>query len=166
MLRAHETYKTNHFPAIKGHYILILMSLRDLHTCLLLCRAHCMTQYASIQVSSSGYITLKLYSRDSSVGMATGYELDGRRSIPSRGMVYLFTITSRLSLGPTEPHIHWALSPWIKRQGREAAHSPPSSLRPRMAVISPLPQNVFIPWCFLKHRDFTYTLILKLFPQF
>jgi hypothetical protein len=44
-----------------------------------------------------------LRSRDSSVGIATGYGLDGPGSIPAE-----------------------ALSP-IKRQGREADHSPPSS---------------------------------------
>jgi hypothetical protein len=44
--------------------------------------------------------------------------------------IFLFTTASRTVLGPTQPLIQWvagALSPGIKRPGREADHSPPSS---------------------------------------
>jgi hypothetical protein len=47
-------------------------------------------------------------------------------SIPCRG----FTTVSRPALGPTQPPIKWvpgALSVGVKRLGREADHSPPSS---------------------------------------
>jgi len=45
-------------------------------------------------------------------------------------MPFLFTTASRTALGPTEPPIPWilgALSLGVKRPGREADHSPPSS---------------------------------------
>jgi hypothetical protein len=44
--------------------------------------------------------------------------------------IFLFTTASRPALGPTQPHIQWvpgALSLGVKRPGREANHSPPSS---------------------------------------
>jgi hypothetical protein len=44
--------------------------------------------------------------------------------------IFLFTTTSRKALGPTQPPIQWApaaLSLGVKRPGREAYHSPPSS---------------------------------------
>jgi hypothetical protein len=48
-----------------------------------------------------------------------------------RGLgVFLFTTTSRTALEPNQPPTHWVprvLSPGVKRPGREADHSPPSS---------------------------------------
>jgi hypothetical protein len=48
-----------------------------------------------------------------------------------RGMgIFLFIIASRTALGPIQPPIQWvpgALSLGVKRQGREADHSSPSS---------------------------------------
>jgi hypothetical protein len=44
--------------------------------------------------------------------------------------IFLFSTVSRPTLGPTQPPIQWvwwSLSLGIKRQGREADHSPPSS---------------------------------------
>jgi hypothetical protein len=44
--------------------------------------------------------------------------------------IFLFTTASRTALGPTQPPIQWlpvVLSLGIKRPGREADHSPPSS---------------------------------------
>jgi hypothetical protein len=57
---------------------------------------------------------------DSSVGIALGYGLG----------ISLFTTASRTALGPTQPPIQWvpgALSLGVKRPGREADHSLPSS---------------------------------------
>jgi hypothetical protein len=67
-------------------------------------------------------------SRDSVVGIATGYELDDggvgvRVPVGSR----IFSTSSRPALGPTQPPIQWlpaALSPGVKRPGREADDSP------------------------------------------
>jgi hypothetical protein len=44
--------------------------------------------------------------------------------------IFLFTTVSRPALGPTQPPIQWVpgvLSLGVKRLGREADHSPPSS---------------------------------------
>jgi hypothetical protein len=52
-------------------------------------------------------------------------------SIPGRGeKIFLFTTASRAALGHTKPPMQWvpgALSLGVKRPGREADHSPPSS---------------------------------------
>jgi hypothetical protein len=37
----------------------------------------------------------------------TDYELEGRDSIPDRGKVFLFSISSIPVLGPTQPPIQW-----------------------------------------------------------
>jgi len=64
--------------------------------------------------------------------IALDYGLDDRGSSPGGGMeIFLFTTASRPALEPTQPPIPWvpagALSLGLKRQGREADHSPPSS---------------------------------------
>jgi hypothetical protein len=51
----------------------------------------------------------------------------GRSPSPGRVKTFLFSMTSRPALGPTQPHIQWVprtLSPGVKRPGREADHSP------------------------------------------
>jgi hypothetical protein len=54
----------------------------------------------------------------------------GRSSSPSRIKNFLFSLSSRPAMGPTQSPIRWVpgiLSPGIKRQGHEADHSPPTS---------------------------------------
>jgi hypothetical protein len=77
-----------------------------------------------------------LMSRDSAVGIATGYRLDDRMvgwsGFVSRRRVgiFLFDSAFRPALGATQSPIHWvpeALSLEVKWQGREADHSLPSS---------------------------------------
>jgi hypothetical protein len=55
-----------------------------------------------------------------------------------RGLgIFLFTTASRTVLGPTQPLIQWvpgALSLGVKRQGREADHSLPSSAEVKECV--------------------------------
>jgi hypothetical protein len=63
-----------------------------------------------------------------------------------RGMgIFLFTTVSKTALGPTQPPIQWVpavLSLGVKRPGREADHSPPSSAEARMrGAIPPLPNT-------------------------
>jgi hypothetical protein len=75
-------------------------------------------------------IIIIIEGQDSSVGIETGYGLDDRGSIPGRGEVILSSTASRPALGPTQPPIQWvteALPLGVKRLGREADHSPPSS---------------------------------------
>jgi hypothetical protein len=62
---------------------------------------------------------------DSSVGITTGYGLDGRGSNPGRGKIFVFSKASRPALGTTQPPIQWV--PGVKRPGREADRSAPSS---------------------------------------
>jgi hypothetical protein len=74
--------------------------------------------------------TVRSTSRDSSVSITTGYGLDGRRSILGKGEIFLFSTASRAAQGSAQPPIQWvsgAVSPGVKRPGREADNSPPSS---------------------------------------
>jgi hypothetical protein len=79
----------------------------------------------------SGYnVVFILRNRDSSVSIATGYELDGRGSIPGRAKFFLFSTASRPALVPTQSAVQWvteAISLGVNRPGRDADHSPPSS---------------------------------------
>jgi hypothetical protein len=59
--------------------------------------------------------------RDSSVGIATGYELESPGSIPGSASFFLLSATSRPALRLTQPSIQWV--PGVKRQGRDADHS-------------------------------------------
>jgi hypothetical protein len=76
---------------------------------------------------------MRLWSQDSSVGIATGYGL-GDRGVgvlsPDRVKNFLSFTSSRPALGPTQTPVQWvtgALTPGVKRPGREADHSPPTS---------------------------------------
>jgi hypothetical protein len=64
--------------------------------------------------------------------VALGHWLDDRGFDSRQGLgIFLFTTASRPVLGPTQPPIQWtpgALSVGVKRPGREADHSPPSSV--------------------------------------
>jgi hypothetical protein len=59
-------------------------------------------------------------SRDSVVGIATGYGLRGRNSSLGRVKNFFFSTSSRQVLGSTQSPIQWvpgALSPGVKRLG-------------------------------------------------
>jgi hypothetical protein len=97
------------------------------------------------------YLFIYFYSfssRNSSGGIATGYRLDGRGSIPDRGKIFLFSTAFRPPLRPTQPPIQWvpgANFTWIKRPRREADHSPPSSKEVKNGgAMPPLPPYVFL----------------------
>jgi hypothetical protein len=73
-----------------------------------------------------------IYEIHSAVGIAIDYELEDRgwSSSPGRVKNFHFSISFRPALGPTQPPIQWvpsALSSRLKRPGREADHSPPTS---------------------------------------
>jgi hypothetical protein len=58
---------------------------------------------------------------------------DSRRELG----IFLFTTAPGTALGPTQPPIQWvpgALSLGVKRAGREAHHSPPSSAEVKVCV--------------------------------
>jgi hypothetical protein len=81
--------------------------------------------------------------RNSSVGIATGYRLDGRGSIPGRGKG--FFSTPQRPDGPTQSRKLWLLgdiSPWVKRLGREADHTSPYSAEAKNGrAIRPFPHT-------------------------
>jgi hypothetical protein len=77
------------------------------------------------------YCLLPARSRDSAVGIVTGYWLDnwgvGVR-VPVRSRI--FSMSSSPVLGPTQPPIQWVrgvVFPRVKRPGRETGHSPRTS---------------------------------------
>jgi hypothetical protein len=74
------------------------------------------------------------------VGIATGYGGDGRVSVPGRGTIFLSTIMCGPALGSVQPPIEWVrggVSPGLKRQGREADHSPPCSAEVKNGSVIP-----------------------------
>jgi hypothetical protein len=104
-------------------------------------------------------------SRDSSVGI---YGLDDRGyrvRFPTGAGIFLFTTTSRPAPGPTQPPIQWvpgALSLGVKRQGREADHSPPSSAEVKSTwSYNSTPQYAFMAWCSVKAQGQLYLLPLS-----
>jgi hypothetical protein len=65
---------------------------------------------------------------DSSVGLATGYRLDGPGSILGKDTIFILSTSSRPGLGPAQSPNRWvagALSPGVERKGRQSDHSPP-----------------------------------------
>jgi hypothetical protein len=59
-----------------------------------------------------------------------GYELDNRLSILGWGKIFILSTIFRESLAPIQPPVQQlpgAVSPGVKRQAREADHSPPSN---------------------------------------
>jgi hypothetical protein len=83
----------------------------------------------------------------------------------------LNTTASRTALGPTQPPIQWvpgALSLVVKRPGREADHSPPSSAEVKVCVELYFHSPNTPSWrCVqLKHRDnFTFYTVMSPFYQ-
>jgi hypothetical protein len=78
----------------------------------------------------------------------------------------LISVASRTALMPTQPPIQWvpgALSLAVKRPGREADHSPPSSAEIKEWVELYLHPPNMPSWCGaqFKHRDnFTFTFTI------
>jgi hypothetical protein len=83
-------------------------------------------------LSGSCWIPL-LYPRDNAVSIATSYGLEIRGvgvRVPVRSRIFSSPFSSRSVLGFTQLPSQWvpvALPSGVKRQGREADHSPPTS---------------------------------------
>jgi hypothetical protein len=95
---------------------------------------------------------------------ATGWtigviEFDSRRELG----IFLFITASRTALGPTQPPTQWVPGDFplrVKRQGREAHHSPPSSAEVKewVEVYPHFPNTPSWRGAQLKYRDnFTFT---------
>jgi hypothetical protein len=56
-------------------------------------------------------------SRNSSIGIAKGYGLDGRDSIPDSGNIFPFSTKSKPALGTNQSPIQWV--PGVKKASRE-----------------------------------------------
>jgi hypothetical protein len=89
-------------------------------------------------------------SRDSSIGIATGYGLDDHGvgvRVPW-GKNFHFSVSSRPVLEPTQPPIQRvpeAISPGVKRPVREADHSPPASAEAKKTwVYTSTPPHAFM----------------------
>jgi hypothetical protein len=83
-------------------------------------------------------------SRDSSVGMATGYGQDEFNCRQGLG-IFLFTTASRTALAPTQSPIQWvqgAISLGVERSGCKADYSPPSSPEVKECVELYLPSPI------------------------
>jgi hypothetical protein len=101
-------------------------------------------------------------SRNSPVGIATGYGLNGPRFDSRQGVWnFLYSTVSGAAPGHIQSHIQWvggAVFLGVKRTGREADHSSPSSAGVKNAgAIPPLPNTS--SWRgakLIKHRHFYY----------
>jgi hypothetical protein len=98
------------------------------------------------------------------VGIATSYGLDDRGSgvqFPAGAGNFSLLHRVQNGSGARLPPIQWvpkALSLGVKRPGREADHSLPSSAEVQNAWrYTSTPQYVFMAWCLVKHRDFTFS---------
>jgi hypothetical protein len=87
--------------------------------------------------------------------VAPGYVLDDRGFESRQGLEnFLFTTAPKPALGLTQPPVQWvtvSLSLEVKRLGREADHSPPTSAEMKNAwryVYTP--HYVFLEWCRFK----------------
>jgi hypothetical protein len=76
-----------------------------------------------------------------------------RSSSPGRVKDFHFSISSRPPLRPTQPPIEWvpgALSPGVKRSGREADHWPPTSAEVKKTwVYTSTPPYAFMALCLI-----------------
>jgi hypothetical protein len=67
----------------------------------------------------------------------------GRSSSPGRANKFFFSKSSRLALGFTQPPFQWV--PGVKRHGREADHSPPTSAElKKMWIYTSTPPYAFM----------------------
>jgi hypothetical protein len=103
--------------------------------------------------------------RDISVGIATGYELDdwmiGVRFPAWAGKFSLHHHVQTVSgAHPTSyPMSTWAFSLGVKWPGRKADYSPPSSAEAKNAwSYASTPQYVFMVWCSVKAQGQLYIL--------
>jgi hypothetical protein len=92
------------------------------------------------------------------VSIVIGYGLDDRRFEVQVPLLHI--VRNR----PTQPPIQWvpwALSLGVKKKGREADHSLPTSAKVKKTLIhTSTPPYTFMAWCLVKHKyKFTFLTI-------
>jgi hypothetical protein len=90
-------------------------------------------QFSWVNLKFQNFVVFSLRApfllRDSVVGIATGYRLDGRGYIPGRIKIFLFSTAFSPDLEPTQP---------FKRPGLQDDNSPPSSTVVKLYIYSPI----------------------------
>jgi hypothetical protein len=119
----------------------------SVHRFLLLITEYEVTRYAFLKPQPTASLL------DPNILLTTPFELrvgrpSGRSSSPGRVMNFLLSMSSRLALGSTQPPTQWvprALSPGVKRPGREADHSPSASAKvKKMWIYTSTPSYAFM----------------------
>jgi hypothetical protein len=91
-----------------------------------------------VEYRSPQYMCSIPYVHHEEASIATGNGLDGKGFDSRQGQeIFLYSTSSRLTLGPTKPQLPIQWVPGIKRQGREANHLPPSSAEVKNGAIPP-----------------------------
>jgi hypothetical protein len=86
-----------------------------------------------------------------------------RSSSPGRVKNFIFSTASRGTLWPTQPPSQWvprAVSPQIKRPGREADRSPPTTALVTKTWIYTSTHHVFMVQCFISKHKYNFTIFL------
>jgi hypothetical protein len=110
-------------------------------------------------------------SPDYAVGIAIGYGMDHRGvgvRVPVRSKNSLFSTSYTPAVGPSQPPIQWVPGVWflpgIKRQGREADHSPPACVEvKKMWIYTSTPWYrpcLFVFWKPWPTSDYTRSVLL------
>jgi hypothetical protein len=133
--------------------------------------------FLSTRISINKFRLNKIYwvwSLDRAVGIATGYGLDDRGvgvRVPVGSRIFLFSASCRPVLGSTQPPIQWiveALSPGVKRPGREADHHLQLVPRSRKCgCIHPLPHTPswHSAWLVMHRYIFNFYDIVSLYKM-
>jgi hypothetical protein len=82
---------------------------------------------------------MRIWSRDSAVSIATSWTTEGSEFKSRWVNNFYFSMSSKQALRSTQPPLQWvpeALSPGVKRPGREADHSPSASAEVKKMWIS------------------------------
>jgi hypothetical protein len=119
---------------VKFRTVQYISVVRDLNSAQIIDRA-CDMSYTKTRMSTMGFFVDDIrYSIQNITRILSPYSdlllterLRGQSSSPGRVKNFLFFVSSRLALGPTQPPLQWVprtLSPGVRRLGREADHSP------------------------------------------
>jgi hypothetical protein len=106
------------------------------------------------------------------VGIATGYRLDDQGvgvRVQVGVRIFFFSMSSRPVLVSTQHPIQWepgALSLWVKRPGREADHSTPTSAEIKKTwIYTASPPYVFTAQCLISQAQGQFYLTFTFLPS-